>query len=289
MLINRLFASLFLFSAVAGAVGAQELQLRDLDRSEATVTPQSPQAAKALAIKPDRWKFAESPSFYISYRRVTEARKVARETEFTLKFVAGFLGFTPDSYARKSHIFVFEDDEEWKEFLTLVEMPLWVASFAFGDELYLNVRSMGGAQRFNIYLLAHETTHAVMARLYPESDFPKWAAEGFAEFMAGASTADRKNQTLGRHQSNLRFADLTAAELAAITSYPVSEEDIARLYQSSERLFRFLHEKHPQDRLRRLLDAAAKATPLKDCITAAYADFYPSFEAFEMAFNTKKP
>jgi hypothetical protein len=74
---------------------------------------------KAMAIDPAKWKHAETENFILHYRRVTEAAKVAREVEYDLWFVATTLGATKDRYSKKSHVYVFEDEAEWKQFLAV--------------------------------------------------------------------------------------------------------------------------------------------------------------------------
>ncbi len=232
----------------------------------------SSQGQEALDIDPKKWKHAETENFVIHFRRVTEAKKVAREIEYYLWFVAKFLEAKKEDYARKSHVYVFEDDVEWAAFVAQMQMPEWTASYAFGDELFLNVRKEAGTTRFASNTLAHEATHAVVARLYPEKRWPLWLNEGFAEYMAGASIAARKNQTVKRHQAALQLADLPLEKLVALEEYPSDQSAVGQLYQTSERLVRFLIGELPADRFPKFIDAMAEGKDLKAGVLEIYGD-----------------
>jgi hypothetical protein len=239
-----------------------------------------PLGTKALGINPAKWRHAETENFVLHYRRVTEAHKVAREIEFDLWFVAKILTATPEQYARKSHVFVFEDEPEWKVFLPLSTMPEWTASFAHGDELFLNVRRTDATGKFDSQTLAHEATHAVVARIYPRQRWPLWLSEGFAEYMGGASVAARKNQTVKRHQQVLDSAELPLDQLVALTQYPSQREAVAQLYESSEKLVRFLMNDLPQDRFPKFVDAILGGENLKDALSHVYGDKINDYDTF---------
>ena len=102
--------------------------------------------------------------FNVLASRATEAQRVVREIEYNLWFVAKALGAGKERYAKKSHVYIFEGEGEWKSFLSESETPPWSGSFAYGDNLFLHVGGPG--EGFDSHTLAHETTHAVVARLY---------------------------------------------------------------------------------------------------------------------------
>ncbi|SRR5581483_20551 len=237
-------------------------------------------AQKALAIKPNDWKHAETDNFILHYRRVTEARKVAREVEYDLWFVAKTLGANKEQYKRKSHVFVFEDEAEWKDFLAQTTFPQWFGSFAHGDELFLNVRRMEGGRGFDSHTLAHETTHAVVARLYPRDNWPLWLNEGFAEYMGNASVAARKNQTVKGRERLLNFASLPLERLTGMTQYPQETVQVAQLYETSEKLVRFLMTEGGQERFPRFIDAMIAGKSLQDAVLELYGDRFKSWDDF---------
>lgn len=252
--------------------GPRDTKLEEKKWEELPNQEVSPQGREALDIDAKKWKHAETENFILHYRRVTEAKKVAREIEYDLWFVAKTLGAEKKDYARKSHVYVFEDEAEWKSFLGQMGLPEWVASYALGDELFLNVRQTAGANRFDSQTLAHETTHAVVARLYVGKNWPLWLGEGFAEYMGGASVAARKNQTVKRHQGKLRAADMPLEELVSLTNYPSDRELVSRLYQTSEQFVRFLMNDFPPDRFPKFIDAMLEGGDLQATVLKLYGD-----------------
>ena len=239
---------------------------------------------KALAIKPEAWKHAETDNFILHYRRVTEAKKVAREVEYDLWFVATSLGAKKSQYEKKSHVFVFADDKEWQEFLGETTVPAWAASFARGDNLYLNVRNTGGREIFDSRTLAHETTHAVVARLYPQSRWPLWLNEGFAEYMGGASVAARKGESIKRQEHALNFAGMSLDQLQKMQQYPQDPIEVAQLYETSEKLIRFIETQLPKDRFPRFLDSVLSGRTLEDALHDVYPDKLASNDDFEKKY-----
>jgi hypothetical protein len=266
----------------------REVPLREVARDALPPAPISRYGIRALDIEPKKWRHAETPHFILHYRRVTEAQKVAREVEYDLWFTAKMLGASPDRYQRKSRVYVFEDEEEWQDFLSETGVPAWSVSFAHGDELFLNVRGTSRKSRFASDTLAHEATHAVVARLYPDRRWPLWLNEGFAEYMGSASVAARKSQTLKRHQVELPYADLSIDELLQLNQYPNSEENVGRLYQTSEKLVRYLMTELPRDRFPKLVEALLNNVPFEKAILDVYGDKVPNYPAFVKGFNKFK-
>jgi len=247
--------------------------------SEQTI---SPLGRKALALEPKKWRHAETDHFVIHFRRATEAQRAVREIEYTLWFTARLLQAAPERYAKKSHVYIFSGTKEWKTFLMETDAPSWSASFAWGDELYLNIG--GIRQGFDSNLLAHETTHAAVARLYPDRRWPLWLNEGFAEYVGSASVAARKNQRVKRHQSELDQADLSLDELFAIQVYPKEDAKIHRLYQSSERLVRFLMDELPADRIARFVEVVLGGKPFREAVLEVYGDQLTDYDDFTRRF-----
>lgn len=243
----------------------------------------SPTGAKALAINPEKWKHAETENFIIHYRRVTEAQKVVREIEYNIWFVAKTFGATKAQLQRKSHVFVFQDEIEWKKFLAETDAPSWFASFARGDELFLNVRQDTGI--FDSHTLAHECTHAVVARLFPHKRWPIWLSEGFAEYMGGASVAARKGQTVKYHQSNLAYAGMPLEQMVALTAYPTELAQVSQLYQTSEKFVRFLFNELPKERFPQFVSAILAGKDMQTAFLEVYGDKIHDWKTFQMRFQ----
>lgn len=248
---------------------------------------ENPLGLQALAIAPAKWRHAETDHFIVHYRRVTEAQKVVREIEYTLWFVAQSLGATKERYAKKSHVYVFQDEREWAAFRSEAGVPKWSGSFANGDNLFLHVG--GAGEGFDSGTLAHETTHAVVARLYPNQRWPLWLNEGLAEYMRTASLAARKKLSTQGMQKGLSEATLPISQLVVMTEYPRSKQEddemdehkqVGRFYQTSEKLVRFFMNQFPKDRFPRFIDAILGGEPFENAVLKVYGDQvkdYPTF------------
>ena len=245
----------------------------------------------ALSIAPEKWKHAETENFILHFRRVTEAQKVAREVEFNLWHVATALGATKDRYSRKSHVFIFEDEQEWKKFKGLLgsETMQWAASFAAGDELFLNVRGGGNSgpgTSFDSHTLAHETTHAVVSRLYRRKRrWPLWLNEGFAEYMGGASVAARKGQPARHYQKALGKTDLSLSALESLKQYPTDMAAVHDLYDTAEKFVRFLMNDFPKDRFVTFIDAILDGKGMQTAVLEVYGDKVKDWDAFTRRYE----
>ena len=239
----------------------------------------------ALAIRPEAWLHGEIPHFILHYRRITEARRVALEIEYHLAYVAKVFGAGPERYAQKSHVYIFEDEKDWKGFVAQTGAPPWSASFTHGATLFLNIRD-ARTGIFDSQTLAHEMTHAIVARLYPNVRWPLWLSEGFAEQMSGASTSARMGQYNQRLLQHFRFATLPLEQLTTMTAYPQDVQAVAQLYQSSEKLTRFMMTQLPPDRFPKFVDAlVADGGTMQTAIPKVYGDKFPTYAAFAAAYQ----
>jgi hypothetical protein len=94
--------------------------------------------SEALAANQRSWYHGETEDFIIHYRNFSDALQIAREIEFDLWYVAKSLGARKEQYARKSHVYVFQDDKEWQAFVKQAQhQEAWAHSFAVRDELFL--------------------------------------------------------------------------------------------------------------------------------------------------------
>ena len=236
----------------------------------------------ALELKPEQWRHAETENFILHFRRVGDANAVAREIEFHLWFVAKELGATREQYARKSHVYIFKDEREWEKFLVSRGQPAWVHSLAIDDELFLNVREQTGG--FDSATVAHETAHAVVARIYHNGRWPLWLSEGFAEYMGGASVAAQHHQHFRRNQRALQMAELTVAQLTSTAVYPTSPEQVQQLYQTAEKFVRYLLNNYPKQSFATFVDRVVGGEPVAAALVATYGNEFNDMAAFERKF-----
>ena len=258
---------------------AQDAQLVEKPFAQLSDQKVSSVGQQALAIRPAAWLHGETPHFILHYRRITEAKRVALEIDFHVTYVAKVLNAGHELSARKSHVFIFEDENDWKTFVAQADAPPWAASFTRGDELFLNIRD-AHTGIFDSQTLAHETTHAVVARLYPDQPWPTWLGEGFAEQMSGASTGARMGQYNQRLLQRFQFATLPLDKVVTTTKYPEDPRMVAQLYQSSEKRIRCQMVKNPPDRFPKFVDSILAGDPFSVAVVKVYGDRYKDYDAF---------
>jgi hypothetical protein len=241
--------------------------------------------SKALEMNPRGWYHGETENFILHYRNFSDALQIAREIEFDLWYVAKMLGATKEQYARKSHVYVFQDDKEWQSFIRGTEFhEPWAHSFAMRDELFLNVHGTG--QGFESHTLAHETTHAVVARIYGNRHWPLWLNEGFADYMADAAGEVRRGVQPGTYPRNLAWASMTLSELMATREYPSGGAAVTQLYQSSAKFVRYLFTKHPPELFPKLIDRTLNGEAVQSALVETYGDEFRDLTAFDKRFQT---
>ncbi len=282
-----LATSLFTLSALPSAVRADAIPLEEKKWDQLANHDVGAEGELALSIRPTAWLHGETPNWILHYRRITEAKRVALEIDFHLVFVSKTLGAKPEQIAHKANVFIFEDEKDWQAFMSKVtaisSVSSWAASFAHGEDLFLNVRN-GNTGMFDSQRLAHETTHAVVARIYPRQRPPLWLSEGFAEEMSGRSTAARMGQYNPRLLQRFHTAAMPVDQLTALQEYPADPIAIAQLYQSSEKLVRFLMTDAPVDRFPKFFAAMLGGGDLPSAVTQIYGDKYPTYDAFTQRY-----
>jgi len=240
---------------------------------------------EALGMNPRGWYHGETENFILHYRNFSDALQIAREIEFDLWYVARTLGATKEQYARKSHVYVFQDDKEWQIFVTQAhQRQAWAHSFAVHDELFLNVHGTG--QGLESHTLAHETTHAVVARIYVSRRWPLWLSEGFADYMADACASVRRGLPPGANPRNLRAATLSVTELLAVSRYPEDPESISRLYDTGTKFVRYLFAKYPAELFPRFVDRLLDGIAAPLALAEVYGDEFRDLPKFDKRFQT---
>lgn len=240
--------------------------------------------SEALAINPRGWFHGETEDFIIHYRNFSDALQIAREIEFDLWYVAKSLGATREQYARKSHVYVFQDEKEWQIFLPQAHQAAWVHSFAIHDDLFLNIHGTG--RGFDSSTLAHETTHAVVSRIYGKRRWPLWLSEGFAEYMGDASNAARRGQLPGSTARDLSGATMTLTELLAVSRYPEDIPSVTELYETGGKFVRYLFTKHSPELFPKLVRRLLDGVPAPAALAEIYGNEFRDLPAFDKRFET---
>jgi hypothetical protein len=241
--------------------------------------------SEALAMNPRGWYQGETENFIIHYRNFSDALQIVREIEFDLWYVAKTLAATKAQYARKSHVYVFQDDKEWQVFVKQAHhRETWAHSFAIHDDLFLNVHGTGTG--FESHTLAHETTHAIVSRIYGARRWPVWLSEGFADYMADACGAVRRGLPPGANARNLGSATMTLTELIGVSRYPEDPVDLTQLYDTGTKFVRYLFAKYAAGLFPKFVDRLLDGAPAQLALVEVYGDEFRDLAAFDKRFHT---
>ncbi len=195
---------------------------------------------RALAVRAADWHHAETANFIYHYYQSAAVAPVSVEAEFYYRVIAQELGKDTAKWERKAHIFVFDAQEDWKQFQANGGLDPWTGGIHSGNELFL---LRDARLRWKGDTLGHEITHLVLHRFFG-SGIPLWLNEGFAEYSASrcyAAFMRARNYTAkptARRLPDGMFSPL--AELTSAVIYPQDGEKVAAFYTESEKLVRFL-------------------------------------------------
>src|SRR6185312_13590899 len=138
----------------------------------------------------------------------------------------------------KSHIYIFEQPEDWQEFQVFGKLEPWTGGIHSAGSLFV-VRNP--KYKFQDNSLGHEIVHLVMHRFYT-GGIPSWLDEGFAQYVSKAALASyqRARGYSARPHSQAIGTDqfIPVQSLIALTQPP--SDRVATFYDESERLVRFL-------------------------------------------------
>ena len=206
--------------------------------SERTVSRMGDQALKMKSVK---WQHGESDHFIFHAEAGFSIPQLAGATEGYYESIKRDLDIRQDTYQRKSHIYVFESEEAWREFARTTKLDAWTGGVCTGRELFFQARTHF---KFQGNTLPHELTHLTLYR-FVGGDIPLWLNEGFAEFEATrlyrAYLKARNYQLKGLSARLPKEQFIPLARLTSAIDYPARDEEVKAFYTQSERLVSFLY------------------------------------------------
>ncbi len=235
-------------------------------------------AVAAIKLSPN-WSHGETDHFIVHYKLQPVADQVAAMLELSYAKVKIDLNAAVDRSAGKSHVFLFQSRDEWKQ----LQIPVsdWAIGVTFGPEFFAVLGEHPSAS--DQAIVAHEVSHLTLNR-FVASHLPLWLNEGFAEY-----ESDSAYTKLHGNQKNLpqRAATrlLSLSQLTSATTYPSDPKLASSFYAESERIVRFLLTRHNKARFLQLIDRLGKRATFRDAIMQTYGNQYSSFAEFENAFE----
>ena len=182
----------------------------------------------------------------------------------------------------KSHIYIFEQPEEWRDFQVFGKLELWSGGIHSAGSLFVQ---RNPSYRFSDNSLGHEIVHLVLHRFYTDS-IPCWLDEGFAQFIskdAHASYQRARGYIAKPHSDAIAPEDLIPLTVLTTMTHPPSER-VHIFYDESERLVRFLAATDKPSFLS-LLDSLARHQPLETILPRLYAGRFTNISVLEETFR----
>jgi len=256
--------------------------LAEVDFSALSQSDPNPLGQKALAIHPEQWKHAETDHFIYHFVHGYVATPISVEAEFHYRVVAKELERDQPPGDTKSHVYIFERPEEWREFQEFGHLEKWTGGIHSSGSLFIQ---RDPARKFSGNALGHEIVHLVMHRFYPDG-IPCWLDEGFAQYISKAAHAsyERARGYIAKPHSKAiaQEAFIPLYQLISFTSPP--SDRVETFYDESERLVRFLAatDKHT---FLTFVDALARHQPFDPAFDRIYLGKFVDKAAMEQRFR----
>jgi hypothetical protein len=238
----------------------------------------------ALAVRPGEWKHAETPHFILHFFRNFVAAQAAAELEYYYQAVSTELHTDTSSWERKSHVYIFENQEDWHVFQKKAQLDPWTGGIHSEGNLFI-VRDP--SYRFEGRSLGHETAHLVLYRFFGAA-IPLWLNEGYAEnssirFYAGLER--RRGYNMSPHTAVLTASNyIPVASLAAMATYPDDVVQVSIFYQESEKLVRFLRAQSEEGFIT-FLDALSHGSEMDTALTKGFGGRFGSIDDLDREFE----
>jgi len=256
--------------------------LPEVEFSQLSQRDPNPLGEKALAIHPGEWKHGETDHFIYHFVHSYVVTPISVEAEFHYRVVAKELEREPPAGDTKSHIYIFENPDEWHQFQGFGKLEPWTGGIHSAGSLFIQ---RNPSYKFSGNALGHEIVHLVLHRFYPDG-MPCWLDEGFAQYVskgAHASYQRARGYIAKPHSQALEAEALIPLGKLTMITHPPSE-NVETFYDESERLVRFLASTDKASFLT-LLDALGRHQPFETAILRIYGRSFASLSALEEKFR----
>jgi hypothetical protein len=256
--------------------------LPEIEFSQLSQRDPNPLGEKALAIHSEQWKHGETEHFIYHFVHPYVATPVSVEAEFHYRVVAKELERDQPATDTKSHIYIFEQPQDWQQFQMFGQLEKWTGGIHSAGSLFI-VRNP--AYKFTNNSLGHEIVHLVLHRFYSEG-IPCWLDEGLAQYVskgAHASYQRARGYIAKPHSQAIAAQDFIPLPTLVAMTHPPSDR-VETFYDESERLVRFLVLADKASFLA-LLDALGRHQPFETALPHIYSGKFPNSSALEEAFR----
>jgi hypothetical protein len=199
--------------------------------------------------------------------------------------IAGELGKDTTAWERKCHLFLFDDEADWKQFQQFGGLDPWTGGIHGEGALFIR-RNPGPVADNNT--LPHEITHLVLYRFFGPG-IPLWLNEGFAEYAAArcrASFYRARGYSARPRAASVNAAQyLPLADLTSATGYPTDDLQVVTFYDESHKLVRFLSAANRKG-FHAFLEAMGKGARFETAAAAHFGNRFPNLDTVEREFKS---
>jgi hypothetical protein len=256
--------------------------LPEVEFSRLSQRDPNPLGAQALAINPTQWKHGETEHFIYHFVDSFVVTPISVEAEFHYRVVTKELQREQPAGNTKSHLYVFQKPEDWKQFQSAGKLEPWTGGIQSQGSLFI-VRDP--SYKFSGNALGHEIAHLVLHRYYPDG-VPLWLNEGFAQYIskgARASYYRARNYNAKARSQALETEKLFPLATLTTMSYPPSDQ-VEAFYDESEKLVRFLVATDKASFLS-FLDAMGRHQPFESALFQTFGTKFLNVPALEEKFR----
>jgi len=274
--------SILCFATVGHAQINESSSLAEIEFTQLSQRDPNPLGEIALGIQPAQWKHAETEHFIYHFVHSYVATPISVEAEFHYRVVAKELERDQPATDVKSHIYIFENSEQWRQFQGFGQLEPWTGGIHSQGSLFIQ---RDPKYKFSSNVLGHEIVHLALHRFYT-GGIPCWLDEGFAQYIS--KNAHSSYQRARGYISKPQSSALAAGELIPIRAlfaltHPPSDH-VETFYDESERLVRFLSATDKTSFLA-LLDALARHQPIETALARFYSGPFGNVVALEEKFR----
>jgi hypothetical protein len=294
----RLIHLLLLLIAACRVLGASPEELAQRDRCakiEAVDKPFdqlshreiSKAGQTALRIDASKWKHAESEHFIIHYQLSDVKNRLIREAEYYYWKIQNDLKLTTDLVEHKSHIFLFQDDDEWRGFQVATGLSN-IAGVTMGHEFFSYYPKKKDKDFSGT--VAHEMTHLVFNRFFTGRP-PLWLNEGFAEFQAHNAFQSLYGKRLGAiNKDSTQVGDIHFVTMTTWTQYPPTMGNIQAFYVKAQLAVGLLIDKGGPERFVQFVNTSIQDPDFYKAFNQHYREVFKDIDKFlkELARKEKK-
>jgi hypothetical protein len=256
--------------------------LPEVEFSRLSQQDPNPLGAKALAINPQQWKHGETEHFVYHFVDSFVVTPISVEAEFNYRVVTKELQREAPAGNTKSHLYVFQKPEDWKQFQSAGKLEPWTGGIQSQGSLFI-VRNP--AYKFSDNSLGHEIAHLVLHRFYPDG-MPLWLNEGFAQYVskgARASYYRARNYNSKARSQTIESEKLFPLATLTTMSYPPADQ-VETFYDESEKLVRFLVATDKASFVS-FLDAMGRHQPFETALFQTFSTKFLNVSALEEKFR----